>query len=415
MPVNSSEILHPAFEFTPEFEARVVSDREYLHRHPELSLAEFRTVEFLSNRLKQIGLETYQFGETGLVGVLRNGNGPVVAYRADTDGLPVEEQTGLDFASDTRSTIGGKEVPVMHACGHDIHMAVALGVASRLAATTDFWAGTVVFIFQPAEEIAAGAKLMIEAGLWNEVSKPEIVYGLHVMPYETGKIFVPIGSAMSMADSWKITVLGRGAHGSQPEQSIDPIVIAASTILRLQSIISREVSPREIAVLTVGTFHAGLKENIIPDRAEFSVNVRTFKPEIRQQILEAIRRIVEAEAAAGGAPMPLIETISEFPECYNDIDESRSVIETINSTLGPEIAHEIVPHMASEDFGLLASSIDVPSVYWFLGGIPKESLDGDEQVPVNHSPFFAPVSNPTLTTGVRGSLAVLLSKLEILH
>ena len=344
--------------------------------------------------------------------MLRNADGPVVAYRADTDGLPVEERTGLPFASRAKGTIDGAEVPIMHACGHDVHMAVALGAARRLTETVDYWRGTVVFVFQPAEEIAAGAKEMVEAGLWDVAPRPEIVLGMHVMPYEAGAVFLPVGTAMTMADSWRITVFGKGAHGSQPEESIDPIVIASAMVLRLQTIVSREISPRDTAVVTVGTFHAGLKENIIPETAEFSVNVRTLSTAVRTRVLAAIRRIIAAEAAAAGASEPRIEVISEFPECFNRPNEARRTIGDMRAALGAEHVHECPPHMASEDFGYLAKVIGVPSLYWFLGGAPLAALDDPEPVPVNHSPRFAPLSRPTLETGVKAALAAMLARLS---
>ena len=406
------ENVHPALNFDEDFIYSLVCDREYFHSTPELSSQEFRTAEFIEDRLHQLGLDAMRIGDTGVVGVLRNGDGPVVAYRADTDGLPVEEQTGLTFASRAKGTIDGAEVPIMHACGHDVHMAVALGAARRLIETVECWRGTVVFVFQPAEETAAGAKEMVEAGLWDVAPRPEIVLGMHVMPYEAGAVFMPVGTAMTMADSWRITVFGKGAHGSQPEESIDPIVIGSAIVLRLQTIVSREISPRDTAVVTVGTFHAGLKENIIPEKAEFSVNVRTLSPEVRTRVLAAIRRIIAAEAAAAGAREPRIEVISEFPECFNQPNEARRTIGDMRAVLGVEHVHECPPHMASEDFGYLAKVIGVPSLYWFLGGAPLAALDGPEPVPVNHSPRFAPLSRPTLETGVQAALAAMLARLD---
>ena len=406
------EHIHPALIFDEDFMNSLVGDREYLHATPELSTQEFRTAEFIEDRLHQLGLDTTRVGSTGIVGVLRNADGPVVAYRADTDGLPVEERTGLPFASRAKGTIDGAEVPIMHACGHDVHMAVALGAARRRTETVDYWRGTVVFVFQPAEEIAAGAKEMVEAGLWDVAPRPEIVLGMHVMPYEAGAVFLPVGTAMTMADSWRITVFGKGAHGSQPEESIDPIVIASAMVLRLQTIVSREISPRDTAVVTVGTFHAGLKENIIPETAEFSVNVRTLSTAVRTRVLAAIRRIIAAEAAAAGASEPRIEVISEFPECFNRPNEARRTIGDMRAALGAEHVHECPPHMASEDFGYLAKVIGVPSLYWFLGGAPLAALDDPEPVPVNHSPRFAPLSRPTLETGVKAALAAMLARLS---
>ena len=403
---------HPAFVFESDFLDSVISDRERLHAEPELSLQEFRTAAFIAERLEHLGFETLRIGSTSVVGVLRNGDGPVIAYRADTDGLPVEEQTGLPYASQATAMLNGTEVPVMHACGHDVHMAVGLGTARRLSESMKHWRGTVLFIFQPAEEIGAGAKEMVASGLWDEAPRPEIVLGMHVMPYTAGSIHIPIGTAMTMADSWRITIMGKGAHGSQPEESIDPIVIGASIVLRLQTIVSREINPRETAVLTVGTFHAGLKENIIPETAELTVNVRTLSHDVRTRVLASIRRIVSAEAAASGAATPVIEVISEFPECYNDPEEARRTISDIRSVLGTEQVSDSPHHMASEDFGYLAQVIGVPSVYWFLGGASPDLLNAAEALPVNHSPRFAPLSTPTLEAGVAAALAAILARLD---
>lgn len=354
---------------------------KYLHANPELSLQEHQTSEFVARKLEEYGYMVHRIGGTGVVGVLVNREGPVIAYRADMDGLPVQEETSLDYASTADGILNGVRVPVMHACGHDVHMAVALRTAEILGGTTEAWTGTAVFVFQPAEEIAAGAKAMVDDGLWDRIPKPEIVLGQHVMPYEAGKLYFPVGPAMSMADSWKITVQGKGAHGSQPEESIDPIVLGSSIVLRLQTIVSREVSPRDTAVVTVGTFHAGLKENIIPDTAELTVNVRTFTPEVREKVLSAIQRIVTAEAAAAGAPEPRIDVISEFPLCYNDPDETRRTMADLRQELGATQVVDSQPHMASEDFGHLGQSIGVPTVYWFLGGV----VSNPASAPVNHS------------------------------
>lgn len=381
---------------------------KYLHANPELSLQEHNTSAFVARTLEEYGYEVHRIGGTGVVGVLVNREGPVIAYRADMDGLPVQEETSLDYASRASGILNGVRVPVMHACGHDVHMAIALRAAKILGGTTETWSGTAVFLFQPAEEIAAGARAMVDDGLWQRVPKPEIVLGQHVMPYEAGKLFFPVGPAMSMADSWKITLQGKGAHGSQPEESIDPIVLGSSIVLRLQTIVSREVNPRDTAVVTIGTFHAGLKENIIPDTAELTVNVRTFTPEVRQKVLSAIHRIVTAEAAAAGAPEPRIEVISEFPLCYNDPDETRRTMADLIQELGTEQVVESQPHMASEDFGHLGQSIGVPTVYWFLGSV----VSNPATAPVNHSPHFAPSPEPTLKTGVNAAITALLTRLR---
>lgn len=409
--MSSSMLQH--VPLTEPAQAGLVATYEYLHANPELSLQEHKTSEYIGQRLKDAGFTVYRIGGTGIVCVLANGAGPVVAYRADMDGLPVKEDTSLDYASTAVGILDGSEVPVMHACGHDVHMAIAITCAELLAGARSSWTGTCVFIFQPAEEIAAGAKAMVTDGLWDKVPRPAVILGQHVMPYQAGKLFFPVGPAMSIADSWKVTIQGKGAHGSQPDMSIDPIVIGASIVLRLQTIVSREVNPRDPAVVTVGTFHAGLKENIIPDTAELSVNVRTFTQDVRRKVLAAIRRIIEAEAAAAGAPTPSIEVISEFPLCYNDPATTRNLMLSLAKELDADTIQECLPHMGSEDFGYLGQAIDAPTVYWFLGSVASSRLESaPEAVPVNHSPHFAPEPVVTLTTGLSAAVAAVLTQLN---
>ena len=399
------------FELSDTHHAEMHDLYRHLHAHPELSMQETNTAALISQRLEALGMEAFLCGGTGVVGILRNGEGPVVGYRADTDGLPMEEDTGLDYASTATGTLAdGTPVPVMHGCGHDTHIAVALTAAQMLSENLDAWSGTVVFIFQPGEETAAGAKAMIEDGLWEKAPKPEIIYGQHVWPGLAGTVNISSGTAMAMADSWKITVNGRQAHGSQPEQSIDPIVLGAHMVVRIQTIVAREVHPMKSAVVTVGTFHAGLKENIIPAQAEFSINVRTFDVDVRTRVLESLRRIIHAEADASGAPAPVIEEISSFPECYNDPASAEALINEFKAALGEDSVNVVPPVMGSEDFGLLADALGVPSVYWMFGAYTQERLDAAAPLPGNHSPYFAPDVEPTLGTGVRAALASILSR-----
>jgi len=383
----------------------------HLHAHPELSMQETETCAFLTRRLDDLGLETFRCGGTGVVGILRNGAGPTVAYRADTDGLPIQEETGLDYASTARGTLAdGTDVPAMHGCGHDTHMTVALTLAEHLVTHRSAWAGTVVFIFQPGEETGAGAVAMLADGLWDRAPRPEVVYGQHVWPGLVGTVDISSGVAMAMADSWKVTVHGRQAHGSQPDQSIDAIVLGAHMVVRLQTIVSREVHPMKAAVVTVGTFHCGLKENIIPATAEFTVNVRTFDVEVRTRVLDSLRRIIAAEAQASGAPEPVIEVLSTFPRCYNDPAATQQLITEFGGTLGANCVIEVPPVMGSEDFGLLAEAIGVPSVYWMFGGYSQQTIDATESVAGNHSPHFAPDSEPALAAGLTAALTAILSR-----
>lgn len=400
-------------EIDDDLRARMRETYEYLHAHPELSMAEHETAAFIETRLAELGVEeVFRCGGTGVVGVIRNGDGPTVAFRADHDGLPIEEDTGLPYASTATGTLpDGREVPVMHGCGHDTHVTAALAMAELLLGAREAWSGTLVLVFQPGEETAAGARAMVADGLWDTAPRPAVVFGQHVMPGLSGTVALSVGDAMAMADSLKVTVRGRQSHGSQPEDAIDPIVLASHIVVRLQTIVAREVAPLDSAVVTVGTFHAGLKENIIPATAVLDLNVRTHEPDVRAKVLASIRRIVEAEALASGAPEPVVEEIYGFPRTYNDPEAAEALIEVFGGVLGKENVVVRPPLMGSEDFGLLAEAIDVPAVFWFFGGHPREVLEGEAPVPKNHSPFFAPVVEPTLGTGTRAAVAAVLSRL----
>ncbi|MBV1777614.1 amidohydrolase [Paeniglutamicibacter sp. ABSL32-1] len=376
----------------------------HLHRHPELSMQEHETAAYIEARLAELGIENFRCGGTGVVGILRNGPGKTVAFRADTDGLPIKEDTGADYASTATSHLpDGTEVPVMHGCGHDTHVAVLLAAARFLAENKPAWHGTLVLVFQPGEETGAGARAMVQDGLWERAPRPDVVLGQHVFPYAAGSVHISSGTAMALADALKVTLRGKQSHGSQPQDSIDPILLGAHIIARLQGIVSRELAPTTPAVVTAGTFHAGLKENIIPDRAEFTLNVRTLTPEVRATVLEAITRIINAEAQASNAPAPQIEHIYDFPRCYNDPAQTQSVIASLRAELGEEQVVLAPPVMGSEDVGWLGDSIDVPTVYWFFGGFPA----GQEHPPVNHSPYFLPAMEPTLSAGVRAAVAAI--------
>ena len=384
--------------------------REF-HAAPELSMQEHRTAEAIASRLRSYGLEPQTVGGTGVVAVIDNGDGPVVAFRADTDGLPIEEATGLDYASTATGTLpDGTVTPVMHACGHDTHISAGLEIARLLTQHRDEWGGTVVMLFQPGEETAAGAAAMVADGLWDRVPKPEAVYGQHVWPGTAGTVNISIGTAMAMADARRVPVHGRQAHGSQPENAIDPIVLGASIVTRLQTIVSREVAGSDMAVLTVGTFHAGTKENIIPARAVLELNIRTFEPDVRERVLSAVRRIISGEAQAAGAPEPDVEEMYGFPRCYNDETEAADILAALTAELGEDSVTETRPVTGSEDFGVFADSLGVPGVFWFFNGYAAATVE--KGVPGgNHSPFFAPDDVPTtLRTGVRAGLTALFTR-----
>ncbi|MDN5634604.1 MAG: amidohydrolase [Brevibacterium sp.] len=391
--------------------AQTVADYKNFHRTPELSMQETQTAETIRATLEELDLETRTFGGTGVVSVIENGPGPIVAYRADIDGLPISEDTGYDYASTAEGTLpDGSTSKVMHGCGHDTHITVGLYLARYLVEHKELWAGSVIMIFQPGEETAAGARAMLDDGLWDSIAKPEVVYGQHVWPGRAGHIYVAKGPAMAMSDCLMVTVRGKQAHGSQPENSVDPIVLGAYMITRLQSIVSREISGRDMAVVTVGTFHGGLKENIIPDSAEFKLNIRTFNEEVRAVVLNRIERIIRAEAQASGAPEPIIEDMYRFPRCYTDPATTDTFLEVLGSELGEEQVHLDQAVTGSEDFGAFGDDIDVPYVYWFFGGYSPAKFDGDEPPAGNHSPFFAPDDvETTLETGIRAALTAVLS------
>ena len=278
-----------------------------VHAHPELGFAETRTAGIAGSHLSSMGFEvTAGVGGTGVVGLFRNGPGPTVLVRADMDALPVLEATGLPYASTQVSTDpAGNQTPVMHACGHDVHVACLLGACERLAESPDTWSGTLMAVFQPAEELGSGARAMIDDGLFTRFGTPAVVLGQHVAPLPAGLIGLRVGAAFAAADSLKVTLHGQGAHGSRPEVSVDPVVMAAATVLRMQTIVSREIPAGETAVVTIGTLHAGTAVNIIPDRAELGFSIRTFSTDVRDQVLAAIERIACGEAAtARGSETP---------------------------------------------------------------------------------------------------------------
>ena len=382
-----------------------------LHAHPELAFAEHRTAGIVAERLHGLGYQvTTGVGGTGVVGLLPNGDGPTVLLRADMDALPVLEQTGLPYASTARAKdSGGADVPVMHACGHDMHVTCLLGAAAELAASRDSWRGTLLLVFQPAEEGGGGAQVMLDDGLYDRFPVPGIVLGQHVMPLPAGVLAVHGGPAMAGGDALRVVLHGQGGHGSRPETTVDPILMASAIVLRLQGVISHEVAASESAVLTVGALRAGTAPNIIPDQAELLLSVRFFNDKVRDKARAAIDRIIRAEAAASGAPRdPEITTTISFPVLVNDQDACDRLTDLFNAGVG--LALDPGPVTGSEDVGLLASAAGVPCAYWFLGGSDPALFAGVTTVeqarsivdglPSNHSPLFAPVIDPTIRTGV---------------
>jgi len=399
------------FEPTGDQFERLLADYRYLHAHPELSLHEFETAAWLERRLEALGFTTQRIAETGVAAVLTNGDGPVVAFRADTDGLPVSEDTGVEWASRTVwEDADGNRTPVMHACGHDIHMTCAIAAAEWLASHKDEWSGTLELILQPAEEIVQGARNMLNAGLWDAIPHAEAVYGQHVWPIPAGQVWVNPGPFFAAVDTYRIEVFGRGGHGSMPETTIDPVVLTAAITLRLQTIVSREVGLHERAVLTVGSIHAGSKENVIPSSGELLVSTRTYSPDVQRRMAEAIARIARAEAAASGAPEPNIVPMYNASCVVNDADETATLL----GLLGDELGEDAVlvpenPMTASEDFGYLGAAIGAPSVFWVFGGY--RGMHPGDAVPTNHSPHFLPDPDSSIRTGTSAALTALMSRL----
>jgi len=391
-----------------------------VHSHPELSMQETRTAALAADQLRASGYEvTTEVGKTGVVGLLRNGAGPTVMLRADRDALPVEEMTGLPYASKVKSKDReGRTVPVMHACGHDMHVTWRVGASRLLAETREAWSGTLMAVFQPAEETAQGAQAMIDDGLFERFPKPDVVLGQHVMVGSAGDVAGRTGTVTSAADSLQIRLFGRGAHGSMPQASIDPVVMAAATVMRLQTIVSREISPNEAAVVTIGALQAGTKENVIPDEAVLKLNVRTYDAGVRKRVLAAIERIVNAESTASGAPKPPeITPLDKYPMGTNDAGASRRVVDAFREHFSAARVRQTGPTSASEDFGSFGAEWHVPAVFWFVGGTDPDlyakakAANQVNKIPSNHSPFFAPVMHPTLEAGVEtmvvGALAWL--------
>src|SRR5258708_2387915 len=390
-----------------------------LHQHPELSSHETQTAAKLASGLRGLGYEvTEHVGGTGIVAILKNGPGPTVMLRTELDALPVEEKTGLAYASRVRTKDdAGQDVPVMHACGHDLHMASILGTGAIMAQSKNTWHGTLMLIGQPAEETIGGADAMIKDGLLKRFPRPEVAVAMHVgnlLPAR--KVRVTPGIYDTNSDSLRITIYGKGGHGSAPHTAVDPIVIAARTILALQTIPSREVKPGELTVVTVGYIRSGTKNNIIPDQAELGLTGRTDKQDSRKQVLAAIDRITKAEAQAAGAPRdPLIEHYEFTDAVYNDPALAQRLNSALESTLGKDNVVMQEPQTASEDFSYFVKE-GIPGFYFSLGGADPEKLAqakaAGTTLPSNHSPLFAPDVEPAMETGITAEVAVLRNLLS---
>lgn len=389
-----------------------------LHQTPELSLQEEKTAAKMAQRLRALGFEvTTGVGGHGVVGVLRNGKGPTVMLRTDLDGLPVEEKTGLPYASKTTAVnAAGEKVFVMHACGHDIHMTSWIGAATLLSKAKDRWRGTLLMVGQPAEEGGRGALTMLADGLFQRFPKPDFAVAIHddaAMP--AGKVGQISGYALANVDAVDVTIYGKGGHGAYPHTTVDPIVIAARTVLALQTIVGRENNPLDPAVVTVGSIHGGTKHNIIPDEVKLQLTVRSYTDEVRKRLLAAIARIAKAEAAAAGAPKePEVKVTEGTPATYNDPALTKRLAAALSRGLGTSRVEEHAPVMGGEDFSEYGRA-GVPATLIWVGAVEPEKYEAAKAagttLPSLHSPLFAPDPEPTIKTGVS---TFTLAALELL-
>ncbi|QYJ05909.1 amidohydrolase [Qipengyuania flava] len=398
-----------------------------LHANPELSFEEYKTAAKLAKRMRDLGFEvTEEVGKTGVVSVMRNGEGPTVLLRADMDGLPVIEQTGLPYASKVMATpASGVTTGVMHACGHDTHMAGFIGAAQLLVDHKDSWQGTLVMVLQPAEELGLGALAMIEDGLYTRFPKPDYAIAFHdaAAPMPAGTIGYTPGYALANVDSVDITVKGIGGHGAYPHTTVDPVVLASSIVMKLQTVVSRNSSPLDPAVITVGSFHAGAKHNIISDEAKLQLTVRSYSDESRQLLLDGIRRVARGEAITAGLPEDLMPEIAieetYTPSTYNDPDFTERMAASFKARFGENRVGETPPVMGGEDFSQFrrAAPEDVQSMIFWISGTPQPMLEALETdgtpLPSLHSPFWAPDAEKVIATGAEALASAAIELMPV--
>ncbi|PSS14900.1 hypothetical protein M430DRAFT_20211 [Amorphotheca resinae ATCC 22711] len=394
---------------------------KHFHEHPELSNLEAETAKTIAAHLLRLQAfkTTTNIGGHGVVGVLENGPGKTILLRADMDGLPILEETGLPYASKvTMPDVEGVMRPVMHACGHDMHMTCLLAAAETLTKLRQRWSGTLIVLFQPAEERGTGAKAMIDDGLYerHKIPVPDFVLGQHVMAMRAGSVGSKMGTIMAGADSMKITLFGVGGHGSQPHRTIDPAVMAAHVVVRLQTLVSREINPGDISVLTVGSLQAGQTENVIADSAEIGIDIRSVRPETREKLLASIRRIVKAECEASGSTVaPLFKMTRHLPNTVNDESMMKTLVKSFSEYFGDDFDANIPTTTISEDFSILATSQGRPCAFWHWGGIEEGLWDQRlkegriDDIPANHTARFAPVIQPTMRTGINALCVAALA------
>jgi len=398
---------------------------DHFHRNPELSLVEQETAARMARELRSAGFDvTENVGGTGVVAILENGDGPTVMMRADMDGLPVEEKSGLENASRKQQVdpITGNMVYTMHACGHDVHITSLVGTARQMAERTDDWSGRLMLIVQPAEERVLGARAMKDDRLWERFGRPDYALAFHVSASdEAGVINISEGSPYAGADTVDIIIHGVGAHGASPHRGKDPIVLGSQIVLALQTLVSRELAPRAPGVVTVGSFHSGTKHNIISDRAHLQLTVRNTSPETRDVLLTGIQRIAENMGRVAGLPEDKLPEViiseESVPPTTNDAELARRLKAAWNSEIGPERVVDIPPTgMGAEDFPLFTVDPDIRSVYWAIGGTPPEDFAreaaGGEPVPSHHSPLFRISPEPAVTAGVESTVVALLELLK---
>jgi hippurate hydrolase len=403
--------MSPATTVLTAIDATIAWQEElyrHLHQNPELSMQEAETAAEVTRRLESFGYAVQQIGG-GVVGVLDNGPGATVLFRADMDALPVEETTGLPYAS-TRTSVDaeGVTVPVMHACGHDLHITAGLGAAEILSRNRDAWSGTYIALFQPGEETAQGARSMVDDGLVDKVPTPDVAFGQHVLAFpEAGKVGTTDGPILSTGACIRVKVWGKGSHGSMPHLGVDPVLLAAAIVQRLQGIVSREIAPTQFGVVTVGSLQAGFKANIIPDHATLLLNIRAYETEVREQLLSAIERIVTAECEASNSPKPPeIELYEPFPLTANDEATNARVTEAFRAFFGEDRVVQMPPMPASEDFSTIPNAWGIPYTYWGFGGFTPEM----NALP-NHNAAFAPAIQPSLRTGTEAAVVAALAYL----
>lgn len=384
-----------------------------LHAHPELAFNEVRTAAKLAAEMRTLGFEvTEKVGRTGIVAIYRNGAGPTVLVRTDMDALPMEEKTGLPYASKAKAEWSGRETFVAHSCGHDVHMAAWLGTARTLVALKDQWKGTLMFVGQPAEETVSGAKAMLADGLFTRFGKPDFAFALHTSPSPYGYVGYRAGPVSSNSDGMEITFKGRGGHGSAPDKTIDPILIAARFVTDVQGVVSREKDPAEFGVVTVGAIQGGTVGNIIPDTTVVRGTIRSYQPQVREKLLAGVRRTANASAAMSGAPEPDVQLTPGGAAIVNDAAVVQRTVAALKQQLGDARVVQVPPITASEDFSEFVNA-GVPSMFFFVGvSDPVEFeasiMPGGKPLPFNHSPFFAPVPEPSIKTSVQAmSVAVL--------